>query len=143
MKTRSAKAKGRRLQNPIAAAFRWAFKLEEADVHPALMGESGIDIKLSTSAREKIPYAIECKNVEKINVWDAIKQAEANGASEKLTPAVVLFRNRMPQPYVAIPWDTFMRLMFKDKVFAGDVLVGLQPFRDYMKATEEEEKEPE
>ena len=37
----------------------------------AVMGESGEDIKMARAAREKFPFSIECKNVEKLNVWEA------------------------------------------------------------------------
>ena len=43
------------------------------------MGASGEDLIMDPEpAREKFAYSIECKNVEKLNVWDAYKQAEAN-----------------------------------------------------------------
>lgn len=112
------------------------FNLSKADIHPALMGESGMDIKLSGAARVAIPYAVECKNVEKINVWQAIAQAEANGAKEQLTPVVFFFRNRMEQPYVAVPWDQFMKLIYLDYATTGEPKAGVEPFRTYMKREE-------
>ena len=42
------------------------------------MGESGEDIKLSPAARKLIPYSFECKNQEKLNIWEALSQAEEN-----------------------------------------------------------------
>ena len=62
MKTRSAKAKGRRLQNKIRDLLLEEFKeLEPDDIRTAIMGETGEDIKLSPAARKKIPYSFECK----------------------------------------------------------------------------------
>ena len=56
MKTRSAKAKGRRLQNKIRDLLLEEFKeLEPDDIRTAIMGETGEDIKLSPAARRKIP----------------------------------------------------------------------------------------
>ena len=51
MKTRSAKAKGRRLQNKIRDLLLEEFKdLEPDDIRTAIMGETGEDIKLLKNA---------------------------------------------------------------------------------------------
>ena len=79
MKTRSAKSKGRRLQNQIKELLLESFKeLEPDDVRSAIMGETGEDIKLSPAARRQIPYSFECKNQEKLNIWESLNQAEEN-----------------------------------------------------------------
>jgi hypothetical protein len=115
VKTRSAKAKGRRLQNLLVEKLRELFPhLKEPDIKPALMGESGMDVKLSTAARLVIPFAFESKNVEALNIWSAIAQAEANAAKEELTPAVIFGRNRMPEPYVAVPLTVFLELLTRN-----------------------------
>lgn len=115
MKTSSAKAKGRRLQNLLVEKLREAFPhLKPADIKPALMGESGIDVKLSTAARDDIPFGFESKNQEALNIWGAIAQAEENAAAECLTPAVIFTRNRMKEPYVAVPLAVFMRMLLHD-----------------------------
>ena len=46
---------------------------------------------MSRAAREKFPYSIECKNVEKLNVWAAYKQASEN--SKGYEPLVVMKKN--------------------------------------------------
>ena len=93
MKTSSKKGKGRRLQNYVKNTLLEAFKsLEEDDVKAAIMGESGEDIKLSPAAKRKIRYSFECKNVERLNIWQAIEQSETN--CEDRTPDVVFKRNR-------------------------------------------------
>lgn len=58
------------------------------------MGESGIDIKLSAEARKRFNFAIECKNVEKINIWEAWEQAKINSEKEALIPLLFIKRNR-------------------------------------------------
>ena len=61
MKTRSAKNKGKRLQNSVRDILLETFtQLEEDDIKSTTMGESGEDIQLSPAARKLIPYAIEC-----------------------------------------------------------------------------------
>ena len=88
-----SKAKGRRLQNFVRDLLRKVFiKLEEDDIKSQTMGLSGEDIVLSPLAKKTIPYSFECKNVEKLNVWNAIKQAESNCQDRE--PVVVIKRNR-------------------------------------------------
>ena len=58
MKTRSAKNKGKRLQNDVRDLILETFtELEPDDVRSAIMGETGEDIKLSPAARRQIPYS--------------------------------------------------------------------------------------
>ena len=109
--TKSRKAKARALQNAIASDICAAFPvLGSADVHPAIMGQSGMDICLSSRARDLFPYAIECKNQEAVSIWSAIAQAKANGEKEGLVPLLVFKRNRTA-PYVIIQWDLFLHLL--------------------------------
>lgn len=130
MKTSSAKAKARRLQNLLAEKLKETFPFLDADaIRPALMGETGMDIKLSIAARKHIPYAIEAKNRETLNVWESIKQAEANATVEGLTPAIAFSRNRLPEPYVAIPLSTFLRLIQPKSVMDT---AGIDPYDDMM-----------
>ena len=93
---RSAKAKGRRLQNLIRDKLREKFTtLEEDDIKSQTMGMNGEDIVLSPAARKLIPFSIECKNVEKISIWKAIKQAEIN-THKNSTPLLIITRNNTP-----------------------------------------------
>ena len=109
MKTRSAKAKGRRLQNKIRDLLLEEFKeLEPDDIRTAIMGETGEDIKLSPAARRKIPYSFECKNQEKINIWESLNQAEEN--SGDYPPGLILKRNRS-KTYVTLELEDFLKLI--------------------------------
>ena len=94
MNTASRKAKGRRLQNKIRDLLieHFSEELEDDDIRCAIMGESGEDLKLSPAARKLIPYSIECKNQEKLNIWDSLEQAEEN--SKGYTPILIFKRNR-------------------------------------------------
>ena len=70
MKTSSRKAKGRRLQNWTRDELLSRFSsLSNDDIYCAIMGESGADVKFSPHAQQHIPYSIECKNQEAVNVW--------------------------------------------------------------------------
>ena len=61
MKSRSAKAKGRRLQQKVRDLLleKFSEELEPDDIRSAIMGESGEDLKLSPAARKLIPYSFE------------------------------------------------------------------------------------
>ena len=109
MKTRSAKAKGRRLQNKIRDLLLEEFKeLEPDDIRTAIMGETGEDIKLSPAARKKIPYSFECKNQEKLNIWESLNQAEEN--SDDYPPVLIFKRNRS-KTYVTLELADFLKLI--------------------------------
>ena len=86
MKIKSSKAKGRKLQNLVRDKLREVFitnwtkmpKLQDDDIKSQTMGMTGEDIVMSPAAKRLIPYSFECKNVEKLNVWSALEQAESN-----------------------------------------------------------------
>ena len=77
MKTRSAKNKGKRLQNDVRDLILETFtELEPDDVRSTTMGDSGEDVLLSPAARKLFPFSVECKNQEKLNIWSSLEQAE-------------------------------------------------------------------
>ena len=109
MKSRSAKNKGKRLQNSFRDLLLETFKqLDPDDIRSAIMGESGEDIKLSPAARKLIPYSFECKNQEKLNIWSALEQAEENSGNH--TPLVIFKRNRT-KTYVVLEFDKLLELL--------------------------------
>ena len=110
MKTRSGKAKGRRLQNKVRDVLLEHFsdKLEPDDIRTAIMGETGEDIKLSPAARRLIPYSFECKNQEKLNIWSSLEQAEENSGDY---PPVLIFKRNRSKTYVTIELEEFMKLI--------------------------------
>ena len=109
MKTSSAKAKGRRLQQKVRDLLLETFtELEPDDIRSTSMGVSGEDLQLSPAARKLIPYAIECKNQEKLNVWDSLKQAEEN--SGDYSPVLIFKRNRS-KTYAVLNIEKFIELI--------------------------------
>ena len=109
MKTRSAKSKGRRLQNQVKDILLEAFtELEPDDIRTAIMGETGEDIKLSPAARKQIPFSFECKNQEKINIWSSLEQAEENSGDSK--PVLIFKRNRS-KTYAVLEIEYFISLI--------------------------------
>jgi len=109
MKTRSAKNKGKRLQNDVRDLILETFtELEPDDVRSTTMGDSGEDVLLSPAARKLFPFSVECKNQEKLNIWSSLQQAEDN-AGEHI-PLVVFKRNRS-KTYVAFELDKLMEIL--------------------------------
>jgi len=107
MKTQSAKAKGRKLQQWVRTQL-----IEQLDVHPEdiesrSMGAGGEDLIMARAARKKFPYSVECKNQEKVNLWEAYNQACDNSGNYE--PIVVLKRNNQ-KPLVLIDAEYFVRL---------------------------------
>jgi len=110
MRPQSAKAKGRRLQQFIAQELLRIFPhLSEDDIRSTSMGAGGEDIQLSSAARRCIPFSIEAKNQERLNVWAALDQAKAN-APTNCEPIVVLKKNSC-KPHVLLSWDCFARML--------------------------------
>lgn len=107
MRPASAKAKGRRLQQWVLHTLQTFFGWNDDDARVAIMGESGVDVPLiSERAREQFPFSIECKNTERISIWDAIAQAEAN-AREGTIPMVVFKRNRS-KTYAVVEFERLL-----------------------------------
>ena len=113
VKPQSAKAKGRNLQ-------KWTRErlIEELDIHPediksTSMGAGGEDVIMARAAREKFPYSIECKNQEKVNVWKAYEQCDAN--SKDYEPVVVIKKNNF-KPLVVVDAEYFVGLFDEKEV---------------------------
>jgi len=92
MKTSSAKAKGRRAAQKAKQMMLDAVpELEDDDIIVTSSGTTGEDLMLSPHARSYLPFTVECKNVEKLNIWQAYAQACTH--SKDYVPLVVFKRN--------------------------------------------------
>ena len=111
MKTSSAKAKGRKLQQWFANLLVESLGLDQEDIESRPMGSQGEDIILGKQSRQIFPYSVECKNQEKVNVWESYKQAESN--CKDYEPIVVLKRNKH-KPLVLVDAEYFVKL-YKEK----------------------------
>ena len=107
MKTSSAKAKGRRLQQWFRDLLIEKLEVHPEDIESRSMGAGGEDLIMARAARKKFPYSIECKNQESVNVWKANEQAEENSGDYE--PIVVIKRNNT-KPLVLVDADYFVRL---------------------------------
>lgn len=110
MKTSSAKAKGRLLQQLVRDKILDAFpRLEPDDVKSTSMGAGGEDIQLSPAARRWFPYSTECKSRASVGVYAWYQQAKTN-APKDMEPLLVIKQNHS-KPLVVIDLDAFMELV--------------------------------
>lgn len=83
-------------------------ELGDGDAVSTSMGAGGEDIRMSPAARECVPLSIECKNVEKINIWACLEQATKN-TPQGASPCLVFTRNHSPV-WAAVSWDLLIDL---------------------------------
>ena len=107
MNPSSAKAKGRRLQQWVRDKLIEALDIHPEDIESRSMGAGGEDLIMARSAREKFPFSIECKNVEKLNVWEAYEQSKSNCGNYE--PIVVMKKNHK-KPLVVVDAEFFISL---------------------------------
>lgn len=111
MTPKSAKAKGRRLQNWVRDQILAIHpSLKANDIKPAIMGEAGEDLKLSSDAELVFPYSVECKSIDRAfkSLYDAYEQAKTN--CNQREPLVFIKRNR-EKPLVVMDAEHFFELM--------------------------------
>ena len=108
VKARSAKNKGKRLQNILRDKLVELYPELKDDIGSQIMGMTGEDIVLTPHAKTLLPYSFECKNVEKLNIWSALEQTSKN--CEDRIPALVFTRNYTPT-YVALPFEHLIELI--------------------------------
>ena len=111
MKTQSAKAKGRKFQQHVRDRILVHFpELTSMDVRSTSMGASGADILFSKKAADALPLYIECKNQEKLNIWEALAQAEAGADGSPYKPVVAFKRNKS-KSYICVELDSFLEMV--------------------------------
>ena len=113
MRPQSAKAKGRRLQQEFRKLLIEKLKIHPEDIESRSMGAGGEDLIMARAARETFPYSIECKNQEKVNLWESYKQADEN--SGKYEPVVFIKRNNH-KPLVVVDANYFISLHKSDSL---------------------------
>ena len=108
MKTSSAKAKGRKLQQVVRDAILAKYPhLEPDDVKSTSMGAGGEDVQLSPAARRSFPYCVECKSRKAFAGYAVLDQADTHG---QYAPLAVVKANQR-KPLVMIYLDDFMELL--------------------------------
>jgi hypothetical protein len=107
MKVQSAKAKGRRLQQWVRDQLIEQLNVHPEDIESRSMGAGGEDLIMARAARLKFPHSIECKNVEKLNIWQAYEQASANCGDYE--PIVIMKKNGK-NPLVVVDAEYYIQL---------------------------------
>ena len=74
------------------------------------MGAGGEDVIMARAAREKFPFSVEAKNVERLNVYEAYDQACAN--SGDYVPLLIMKKNGK-KPLAVMDAETFVKLIKK------------------------------
>ena len=111
MKTQSAKAKGRKLQQWVRDQIIEQLEVHPEDIESRSMGAGGEDLIMARAARERFPFSVECKNVEKLNVWEAYEQAKSNSKDHE--PIVIMKKNQK-KPLVVVDADFFISLFKRE-----------------------------
>ena len=105
MKPQSAKAKGRKLQQWVRDQLIEHRNIHPEDIESRSMGAGGEDLIMARDARQKFPYSIECKNQEKLNVWDAYEQACANSGDHE---PIVFIKKNGKKPLAVVDAEHFI-----------------------------------
>ena len=107
MRVASAKAKGRRLAKQVKELMLTKFNVCSDDINVTSSGCTGEDLQLSPLCRSMLPISVECKNQERLNIWQALKQSESH--TDKYTPVLVFSRNKA-EIYCCLKLDKLLDL---------------------------------
>ena len=110
IKTASAKAKGRALQqyvrDRIMETYPW---LREGDVESRSMGASGVDVMLSPAAREVFPISVEAKKTKKVPSKAEMDQAKANAYPDTVAAVVWAGHGQGPsKAFITFEFNEFL-----------------------------------
>lgn len=109
MKPRSAKNKGKKLQNWLRDILLKDTEIPKDDIRSTTMGNPGEDILLSSSAREKYPFQFECKSKRRYSVYSDYEQAASHGVH---TPVLIIKQNEA-KPLAVVDAEWFINYIKK------------------------------
>ena len=108
MKNQSGKAKGRRLQQWIANEILNRFTgLDPDDVTSRSKGCGGEDVLRSPKARGKVPFSVEAKNTERLNLHRAYTQCVEN--SKDLHEPLLIVKKNHSKPLAVVDAEWFIK----------------------------------
>ncbi len=123
MKISSAKAKGRRAAAGLREALLLSFpELEPDDILITPSSCTGEDLILSPAARKVLPFVFEVKNQERLNIWQALKQASGHGHSKKHLIPVLCFTKNRSDSYVTVKLSDFLALLPKPGILRKEAI---------------------
>jgi len=112
VKTQSAKAKGRKLQQWVRDLILHNHpSLDESDVRSTSMGAGGEDVQLSKAARNLVPLSIECKSRASYAFYKDYDQAVVN-APKGAEPILIAKANHR-MPVVIVDAEYFFKIFSK------------------------------
>ena len=112
MKTASAKAKGRRLQQWVRDLILHNHRsLEPDDVKSTSMGAGGEDVQLSPAARKLLPISIECKSRASYAFYKDYDQAVVN--CPKGNEPILVAKANHRSPVVIVDAEYFFKQFSK------------------------------
>ncbi len=112
MKTSSAKAKGKRcVKETKALLLQYAPHLKDDDIFIPTGSVPGVDVHFSPEARKVYDLAIECKNVQNLNIWKAYEQAQQQTGKGYSGEPIVFFKRNNTKLLVCLDAEYFTHLM--------------------------------
>jgi len=130
IKVSSRKGKGRDLQKWVCERISeiTGVPYDQADdnceIHSREMGQSGTDVILRGGVAERIPFSIECKSQESLDLRAAVEQAKKN-IIEGTDWLIVHKRQTIKNPIVITDWAAFHRVLVWATKDAKNCLKGL------------------
>lgn len=111
MQIKSAKAKGRIFQNWVRDQLLLWREFYVDDIRTAIMGETGVDIKINKEKHHLFPYKIEIKSQKKgfSAVYNAYEQSENHKGQGE--PLLFIKQNRK-KPLVIVDAEYFIRRLY-------------------------------
>lgn len=112
IKTSSAKAKGRRLQQWVAQKIAELIGMEygkDCPVESRPMGQTGVDVRLEKKALELFPFSVECKAQENWAIPSWIEQAKGNTLPG--TDWLLVAKKSRNPAIIILDAETFFRIL--------------------------------
>lgn len=107
MKTKSAKAKGRRLQDKVKDDLVKHLEIANPkEVKKAIMGEKGPDVVYKT-------LIAECTNTEYLRIWEKLAQLDHHleNSDQKNPLGILIFKKNKSEIYATIKWSDFLHML--------------------------------
>ena len=117
IKTASKKAKGRNLQKWAAEKIAGILNYKMPDekdlqlVKSREMGQQGTDVVLRGFARERFPFAVECKAQEQLHIIQFIGQAKKNMTDDLPNWLLVIKNKSIKEPVIITDWNGIKALI--------------------------------
>lgn len=112
MKSRSAKNKGKRLQNWMMERISDLLGMEcgkDTEIASREMGQTGTDVRLIGRAGKWFPFSVECKNQENWSVHSWVDQAKENEKPGR--PWLIVAKRNQGKPVIMMDAETFFTMM--------------------------------